>query len=54
MYPAAAQAIDGLDGVLPGTAGALRPALPERRPEETSLEPGDPLAALLARIALGE
>lgn len=57
MYPAAAQAIGGLEGMLPGTAAQTRPArqeAPEHRPAETSFEPVDPLAALLARIAQGE
>ncbi|MEW5880585.1 MAG: sigma-70 family RNA polymerase sigma factor [Pseudomonadota bacterium] len=56
MYSAAA-AIGGLDDRLRDSGTAARPPrqeTPEQRPAEPSLEPGDPLAALLARIALGE
>lgn len=57
MYPAAAQAIGGLDGMLLGTGTVTRPSrqeAPEDRVAEPSLEQGDQLAALLARIAQGE
>lgn len=57
MYPAAAQAIGGLDGLPSVAAAAPRPSrqeTPEHRPAEPPLEQGDQLAALLARIAQGE
>lgn len=57
MYPAAAQAIGGSDGMLLGIGTVTRPSrqeAPEHRSAEPALEPGAQLAALLARIAQGE
>jgi hypothetical protein len=62
MYPAAAPAISGLDGMVLGTGAVARPSLaqaPELEPvaepkAEPSLEPNGQLVALLARIARGE
>lgn len=57
MYPAAAQAIGDLDGMLLGNGAVARPSrqeITEHRPAQTSLEQGDRLVALLARIAQGE